>query len=259
MNAADSREPGWWSRWHQRFVVEERYIDAAARRRLYVVAGVLIVVGLSAFIYLMVCVLTHTGFERLDLPVERWFDAQRAASTTGFMIALAIIFGPVALPIIVLVVVVIWIATARHLWRPLLLAGGMLLGVILAEGLAPIVRHPRPPIGLMLFGPDHTFSFPSGHVLGTSDFFLILAFLLATRLQRRWFTVTAVVVAVVLIVLQVVSRLYLGYHWISDTTASLALSLAILGTVIAVDTHRTARIEGEPIEGELSQPQVHGT
>lgn len=247
------------SDWHQRFVVEERYVPAGERRALYLTSIVLILVGLIGFTIVLLGVLGHTGFQRLDEPVELWFNAQRAKDTTNFMIVLAIIFGPVALPIIVLVVLVIWIFTARHVWRPLLMAGGMLAGVILAQTLAPIVQHPRPPVGLMLFGPDHTFSFPSGHVLGTSDFFLLLAFLIASRIRRTWFTVAAIGFAVVGIAAQVVSRLYLGYHWISDTTASNFLSLVIVGTVIAIDTHRTVRVEGERVEGDLSKPQTEGT
>lgn len=245
--------------WRSKFVVEERYLQPHARRRLYLGATVLIVVGFVAFTFLLASVLTHSGFELLDRPVENWFDAQRSAGTTGFMIVLAIVFGPVALPIVVAVVLVVWIIAARHLWRPILLFGGMVTGVILAQALAPIVKHPRPPIGLMLFGPDRTFSFPSGHVLGTSDFLLILAFLLASRIRRRWFTILAVVLALVGITAQVVSRLYLGYHWISDTTASIALSMVIVGTLIAIDTRRTVRTPGEPVNGQLSQPQQDGT
>jgi undecaprenyl-diphosphatase len=156
-------------------------------------------------------------------------------------------------------VVVVWIIAARHIWRPLLLSAGMLVGVATALILAPIIKHPRPPIGLMLFGPDHTYSFPSGHVLGTSDFFLLLAFLLASRIQRRWFTVTAVTVAIVMIAAQVVSRLYLGYHWFTDTMAAIALSMIIVGIVIAIDTARTVRIPGESVRGEFSKTQTEGT
>lgn len=214
----------------------------AARRRLYITASVLVVVGLAACAVLLAAVLTHSGFERLDQPVEHWFNAQRSAASTGFMIALAIVFGPIALPIIVLVVLVTWVALARHLWRPLLLAGGMLSGVVLALSIAPVVRHPRPPLGLMLLDPDHTYSFPSGHVLGTSDFFLILAFLFASRIQRTWFTVASVSLAIVVVLTQVASRLYLGYHWLSDTLASVALSMVVLGVVIAIDTRRTVRV-----------------
>ncbi len=245
--------------WHQKFVVEERYVEPSVRRRFYVLSAVLVVVGAVAFTILLVGVLTHTGVQRLDMPVERWFDAQRSQGLTGFMIAMAIIFGPVALPIIIFIVVVVWIVAARHIWRPLLLAAGMLTGVTTALVLAPIIKHPRPPIGLMLFGPDHTYSFPSGHVLGVADFFLLLAFLLASRIQRRWFTVTALTVAIVMIAIQVYSRLYLGYHWFTDTMSSIALSMIIVGIVIAIDTARTVRIPGEAVKGAYSKPQTDGT
>jgi membrane-associated phospholipid phosphatase len=252
-------QPGRLSRLHTKFVVEERFIAPAARTRLYLTALILVVVGLSAFIMLLVGVSTHTGFERLDQPVESWFDARRSADATTLMIVLAIIFGPIAMPIIVLVVTVAWAIAAKHVWRPFLLAVGMATGVVLAQVLAPVVRHPRPPIDLMLFGPDKSFSFPSGHVLGASDFLLILAFLIASRRQRTGFTITVFIVAVLGLLLQVASRLYLGYHWISDTTASIALSMVIVGAIIAIDTRRTARIRGERIEGEHSQLQVDGS
>jgi len=245
--------------WFTKLVVEERYVEPAERRNLYRLAAALVAVGLVLFTVLLIGVLAHTGFEQLDRPVERWFDAQRARETTAFMVVLAIAFGPVALPIVVVVVLGTWIAQARHLWRPVLFAGGMGTGVVLALVLAPIVRHPRPPIGLMLMDPDHTFSFPSGHVLGTSDFFLILAFLLASRVRRTWFTVAAIAVALLGIGAQFISRLYLGYHWISDTSASIALSMVIVGTLIAIDTRRTVRIPGERVTGEFSAVQRDGT
>ncbi|MCS5721815.1 phosphatase PAP2 family protein [Herbiconiux sp. CPCC 203407] len=247
------------AQWRDKFIVEERYLQPAARRRLYVTSGILVATGAVAFAFLLVSVVTQTGFHELDATVEAWFNERVDGTATGIMIVLAVAFGPVALPIIILVVLVIWISVARHLWRPLLLAGGMISGVVLAQTIAPLVQHPRPPVGLMLFGPDHSFSFPSGHVLGTSDFLLITAYLLASRIQRTWFTIAAFSVAIASIGMQIVSRLYLGYHWISDTTASIALSLVIVGTVIAIDTHRTVRVPGEPILGPLSQLQRDGT
>jgi undecaprenyl-diphosphatase len=247
------------SGWHQKFIVEERFVPAPTRKRLYATSFVLIAIGLIVFLFLLDAVLTHTGFERLDEPVNSWFVAVRSPALTGVMIALAIIFGPIALPIIVLVVVVVWSVLAKHAWRPLLLAAGMVVGVLLAEVLAPMVRHPRPPVDLMLLGADSTFSFPSGHVLGTSDFLLILAFLIASRRQRTSLTVVLFSSASVIILAQVASRLYLGYHWITDTSASMALSLVILGSIMAIDTARTVRVHGESVQGAHSQPQVDGT
>ena len=245
--------------WHQKFIVEERFVPSAVRKRLYATSLLLVVVGLAMFFVLLDAVLTHTGFQRLDQPVNTWFMALRTPALTGFMVALAIIFGPVALPIIVLVVVVVWTILTKHAWRPLLLAAGMVTGVILAEVLAPLVRHPRPPVDLMLLGADSTFSFPSGHVLGTSDFVLILAFLIASRRQKTSLTVLLFSIATVVILVQVASRLYLGYHWITDTTASMSLALLILGAVMAIDTARTVRVHGEHVHGDHSQPQVDGT
>lgn len=245
--------------WREKFIVEERYREPAERRRLYGLSGILIAVGAVSFVYLLVGVVTESGFHELDSVVEAWFNRRVSDSTTAVTIVLAVAFGPVALPVVVLAVLVVWVSTTRHLWRPFLLAAGMTAGVVLALIIAPLVQHPRPPVGLMLFGADQTFSFPSGHVLGTADFLLITAYLLASRLRRPWFTVLACTVAVAGIVAQVVSRLYLGYHWISDTAASIALSLVIVGTVIAVDTHRTVRVPGERISGPLSQLQRDGT
>jgi membrane-associated phospholipid phosphatase len=247
------------SNWREKFIVEERFVPSAVRQRLYLTAWVLIIIGLVVFTVLLFGVVTHTGFQRLDQPVETWFLAHRSAMVTTLMIVLAVAFGPVTLPIVVFVVVVIWTLLAKHVWRPLLLTAGMVSGLILAQVLAPLVRHPRPPIGSMLLGADSTFSFPSGHVLGTSDFLLLLAFLIASRLQKRGFTIAAVSLAVILILAQIVSRLYLGYHWISDTTGSLALSMVVLGIVMTVDTARTVRIPGERVEGAHSQAQVDGS
>ncbi|SDR65235.1 phosphatase PAP2 family protein [Agrococcus carbonis] len=235
-------------RWHDRFLVEERHLEPAARRRFYATAATMIAVGLVLFVALLVGVVTGSGLASFDAPVEDWVDDRRTPDTTAFMAVLAFVFGPVALPVIVLAVVVVWGLTAKHLWRPLLLAAGMLTGVALALIIAPIVQHPRPPVAEMLLGPDHTFSFPSGHVLGAADFFLLLAFLLASRRSRTWFTVLAVTVAIVMVVAQAAGRIYLGYHYVSDTAASVALSLVIVGAVIAIDTHRTVRAPGEPLE-----------
>ena len=169
------------------------------------------------------------------------------------MIFLAIIFGPVGLPIIVLVVTVAWGFLAKHAWRPILLAAAMLTGVILAQLIGHIVNRRRPPVDLMLFGADPTFSFPSGHVLGACDFLLVTTFLVFSRRRNPRAAVAGFVVAGIGVFFAAVSRLYLGYHWMTDALASVAISLVILGAVIAVDTWRTARIPGEQVTGTLSQ------
>ena len=245
--------------WQQKFIVEERKVAPSTRRRLYRSSLVLMVVGLVLFGVLVVSVMTQSGLQRFDQPVAEWFISLRNGGLTSVMSVLAVVFGPTALPILVLVVIVAWTLLAKHAWRPILLAGGMITGVVLAKVIAPLVQHPRPPADLMLMGADSSYSFPSGHVLGTADFLLILAFLVSSRRQNKSLTVLLFSIAAVVILAQVASRLYLGYHWISDTAASISLSLVILGAIMAIDTHRTVRVHGEHIHGKNSQAQVDGT
>ena len=255
----DQVKQNWWQRFHQKFIVEERYVDPVVRRNLYILSAALFVFGLLTFTIILIQVLSNTGIVVLDHHVENWFDHIRSPDATSTMIALAIAFGPIALPIIILVVTVSWIIFSKHAWRPLLLAAFMLVGLIIVQITAHLVQRHRPPLNLMLFGADHTFSFPSGHVFGTSDFLLITTYLLVSRRPTKARVIIGLFIVSIGIAIQICSRLYLGYHWLSDTLASACFSLALLGIVIALDTWRTVRVDGEAIEGQLSSRQTEGT
>ncbi|WP_461187826.1 phosphatase PAP2 family protein [Arthrobacter sp. Z4-13] len=252
-SGASGKSAGRWQAFHDKFVVEERYVDPADRRRLYGAAVILVAAGLALFLATLISVVQADGLSAADGPARNWLLGLRSEILTVVMIFLAVVFGPIALPIIVLVVVVAWGFAAKHAWRPVLLASAMLTGVIISQIILQIVRRSRPPVDQMLFGIDHTFSFPSGHVLGACDFLLVGAFLIYSRRSNRRAAVFGFMGAGIGIVLAALSRLYLGYHWLSDALASLSLSLVILGGVIALDTWRTARVPGERITGELSK------
>ena len=254
MAQAQAGKPqGRWRTFHEKFVVEERFMSVTARRNLYRTAVVLMIAGAVLFVVILAGVLQHAGISAADEPVRTWLLTLRAEPTTIIMIILAIIFGPIGLPIIVLIVTVAWGLLAKHAWRPMLLAGAMLTGVILAQVIGHIVERHRPPIDLMLFGADSTFSFPSGHVLGACDFLLVTTYLVFSRRKNPMSAVIAFIVAGIGIFFAAVSRLYLGYHWMTDALGAFSISLVILGGVIALDTWRTARIPGEQVTGTLSR------
>jgi undecaprenyl-diphosphatase len=236
--------PGVFRRFHEKFLVETRTVPAANRRNLYIWSTALIAVGVAAFTIILIDVLGRDGISVIDAPLENGLDASRTSTLTAIMIGLAIVFGPIALPIIILVVTVTWGIVAKHAWRPLLLACGTLGGVIIVQIITRLVQRPRPPVKLMLFGVDTTYSFPSGHVLGACDFLLLLTYLIFSRRKRIASTVIGFVVAALLIVVAATSRVYLGYHWPTDALASMAISLVVLGVVVAIDTRRTVRVSG---------------
>jgi len=247
-----TEQPGRLQRFHERFIVEERVVPASAKRNLYIIAFVLIAGGLTAFFFIFDSVLEADDISTVDAPVEQWLDTSHADWVTSVMTVISIVFGPIAMPIIILVTTVTWGIVAKHAWRPLLLAGGMLLGVIIVQVLAPVIARERPPVGDMMLEIDHTSSFPSGHVMGVADFLFITTYLVFSRHRRPVVTVLAFVVASGIVLLTAASRIYLGYHWATDALASIALSLVVLGVVIAVDTWRTVRV-GTPSEVDASE------
>ena len=257
-SGATGKRASKWRVFHDKFVVEERYVEPDDRRGLYRASIVLVALGVALFIATLISVVQADGLSAADGPVRDWLLGLRSQTLTVVMIFLAVVFGPVALPIIVLVVVAAWGFAAKHAWRPIVLASAMLTGVIISQIILQIVRRSRPPVDQMLFGIDHTFSFPSGHVLGACDFLLVGAFLIYSRRSNRRAAVFGFIGAGIGIVLAALSRLYLGYHWLSDALASISLSLVILGGVIALDTWRTARVPGERITGELSKADAPG-
>ena len=224
-----------------KIVDDARPLPEARRRQLRGIALVLVGMGILLFVGVLADVQQADRSSIYDSPVREWLVANRTQTLTALMIGLAVIFGPVALPIIVLVLTVVWGVWGRNAWRPLLLAIAMLTGVLLAQIVAPLVARPRPPIDLMLFGPDYTFSFPSGHVLGAADFVLVLTYLIVSRRPGRRAAIVGFTIAVLCIAVAAVSRLYLGYHWATDALASLSISLVVLSGVIAWDTWQAAR------------------
>jgi membrane-associated phospholipid phosphatase len=232
-------EPRPRGRLRDKFRAEVRPRTELQRRRLFIIAAVLTTIGLAGFIVLLYDVLNHDGLAALDRPLQRTVEHWRSPQLTAVFIVLAAAFGPVAMPIIVLITTAWWFFRSQHAWRPGVLAVAMLTGVILAEVIAHLVGRPRPPLDQMLFGPDHTFSFPSGHVLGIANFLLTGSYLVFSRSRNLAREITGIVVAAVLLAVMCADRIYLGYHWPTDTLASVCLALLELGAVIAIDTWRT--------------------
>jgi membrane-associated phospholipid phosphatase len=222
--------------WRSKYFDEERSLSPLARRRLYSAGAILIALGLICFPIVLLSVLTHSGLAVLDRPAELWINTQRNPFSTPVMIFMTVTFGPVALPIIILVAVVVWALVGRHLWRPLVLGVAMISGVAIATAIAFTIQRHRPPTSLMLIGNDTTFSFPSGHILGASDFLIITGFLLVSRAPSVPRAIGALVFAWLGIFAEIYSRMYLGYHWLTDGLASLSISMVIVGVVILVDT-----------------------
>ncbi len=219
----------------------ETGFEPRRRQRLYATGAGLLVVGVVLFLLVLAAVTSGGGLALLDQPSHDWLVAHRNPVLTGVFEAVTTVSSPTYLTVIGIGFALVWAWRSRQLWRPGLLMAAMVATVALSYLIKHQVVRPRPPTSQMLMGPDDAFSFPSGHTMGAAVFVLVLSYLLLSRLSvparlAPWVVAAAVVVVGVLTV--ALSRLYLGYHWLTDVTASMTLSLSILGLVIIVDSWR---------------------
>lgn len=209
-----------------------------------VAPGVLLVaIGVGAFLGIFDAVREQDDLALLDEPVLAWFLDRRSGLSTTLLTAVTNAFGPVVLPIVVALGCLVWVRVAQR-WRdPALLVGAMLLSTGMSVLIKAAVARPRPDDELMTVpGVETSFSFPSGHTIGAATLVLVSGYLIWSRHHtgRRfglWALASLVVVAIV-----AVSRLYLGYHFVTDVLAAVSLALAVLGVVVAV--HRWLRVAG---------------
>jgi undecaprenyl-diphosphatase len=101
------------------------------------------------------------------------------------------------------------------------------------------VGRGRPAASDFLLGPDDALSFPSGHTFGAGVFLCVLSYLLVaargTRTSKLSTSVLGFAAAAIGTLVVAFSRLYLGYHWLTDVLASLGLAVAVTGIVILAD------------------------
>ena len=194
-----------------------------------------LVVGLLAFAAVLDGVDEHGDLSVWDSPVLAWLLSHRSAPATAVLQAVSWLADPTVLApfVIVLALGVAW--RTRRARPALLLGGAMALTVVTSSGIKMLVARARPPLTVMIAPPETNPGFPSGHTLGTATFLLVASYLLWTWRPTTRTAVVGLAVSAVGTIAVATSRLYLGYHWLTDVTASMALAVAILGVVVLVD------------------------
>ncbi len=88
-----------------------------------------------------------------------------------------------------------------------------------------------------------SYSFPSGHSLGSFCFYLALATILSNRAGKFWVRILIWTCAVLLVILIGISRIYLGVHYPSDVVAGFAAGFVWVISIVVADQLVTARME----------------
>lgn len=202
---------------------------------LLAILMLLIATGASGF------ALTQYGPASFDAPLLVWFragdDAGRIAGpewAAAFWLGLTWL-GDTAPRVAVAGLTIGWLLLRRRPHGALFLLGLLLSGIALSTTLKQWVGRPRPRLVPYL---DHVSSqsFPSGHALNSTLFYLAVALLLAQCLSRRarWALFLA---AAGLILATGVSRIALGVHYPTDVIAGWIIGAAWVWVWFAVAKH----------------------
>jgi undecaprenyl-diphosphatase len=109
----------------------------------------------------------------------------------------------------------------------------MAASAVIIKGVKHLMGRPRPPLVDVLGPLDRSYAFPSGHTLYSTVFFGLVAGLLLARTENHLKRALIVLGWLVASAVVGVSRLYLGYHWLTDVVASWALAVAVLACAAA--------------------------
>lgn len=125
----------------------------------------------------------------------------------------------------IFVIVVAWLLSKRRLGAALFLGVASGGALILNGTMKVLFERPRPKLDWAQVLPDY--SFPSGHTMNAVVFYVALALVLWSVFGRR-IGLIALVIAVALALGVGVSRIYLGYHYLTDVVGGLLAGVAWL-------------------------------
>lgn len=201
-------------------------LDPRAYLTVHIVTG-LVVCLLTAWLFaaLLDAVHEHDVLVHRDQAVANWFHGNGTALGDRLFVIITAIGSPAAMAVLFAVAVLyLWRAKQRTLvvaWVLSFVGGTILDGVI-----KDVVRRPRPEFAAK-FLHYSSWSFPSGHSMGSLIGFAMLAYTIirVRKIESTREKAAIWAMAVLMIALVGYSRIYLAVHYLSDVVAGYTLGV----------------------------------
>jgi membrane protein DedA with SNARE-associated domain len=236
-DALTERVVRYWELFRKRHPRTAKFIAARFARGeylgLHLTVGFLIsLAALWIFAGVTEDVVTHDPLTNFDLALTTWIRAHTTPLGDRIFTAVSLIGSPIAMAAVGMIGAVIIVVRRKWLELAAWVAGFLGAGV-LSYILKIVIQRPRP-VGATAFLHGESFSFPSGHALGSLVGYGMLAYVIGSN----WITTTRgrfrlVIATAVLVVAIGISRLYLGVHYFSDVVGGYAVGVLWLSVCIS--------------------------
>lgn len=202
--------------------------------------------GICLLILLAIAKLSNEVLQQeafvFDTTTLLWIHQFSSPSLDAVMLTITRLGNPsIVVPGSIISFTLLW--WQHHRQEAYLFAVNCLGGAVLANGLKLIFNKPRPQLWPQLIT-ETTFSYPSGHALGSMVFYGFLAYLLA-RLYPQG---AVIIYGLATLVISAIgcSRLYLGVHWPTDIIGGYGIGFLWLSICITMLKVRTMQLEKQP-------------
>ena len=200
---------------------------------------------LTGWLFLAIAwdVASHSQLVSIDAKVAAWLHSHATPTLTQLMLAVSDIHSAVGIAAMsAILAFVMW--RMREWWWMLSLflvvVGGIALNLMLKHAYERARPHFDDPMISL-----ESFSFPSGHASGATAFWGIVAAYLVSRYYEPGKREAIVILAIAMVALVALSRMYLGAHYLSDVLAAIASTVAwlvlCLATVRGIVHRRNAK------------------
>lgn len=172
-------------------------------------------------------------------PRGPWWLKEAAADLTSL--------GGISVLTLFAVIAIAFLLIQRKRLSALLLVLGLAGGVVLSEGLKALFERQRPPAAFQAVDTLNA-SFPSGHALLSTVFYLTLGVMLTRAFPRTHVKAFVLGAAMSVALIIGMTRVYLGAHWASDVLAGwcagAAWAMILWLVAYAVERRQAVRASG---------------
>jgi len=199
-----------------------------------------------AFLYLFIGVIIFTiayvsmsqkqYLYNFNQPVLDWFLSIRHPIINDVAKLLTNFASSTSLIIVTIIITLLSVFYKKEFLRPFLLLGTMASVAAISALMKIIIMGPRPLHQYMVPSYQLDYSFPSGHTLGIWVFLLTFGYLFYSRKFSAKKYILWSLLAILITIVTAITRLYLGYHWLTDIVASIGLGLIIFSITVFIDS-----------------------